>query len=67
MSTVQEIESAIRELPSPQLSELSRWFETYLDKTWDARMKADAQSGKLDFLIDEARAERAAGTLRSFP
>jgi hypothetical protein len=67
MSTVEEIEKAIEHLPEPDVLALAGWFDEYREKLWDARIEADARSGKLDFLIEEARRERAAGTLRSFP
>ena len=36
-------------------------------RTWAKQIKADAASGKLDFLFEEAERERAAGTLRDWP
>ncbi len=66
MSTVQEIEKAIESLQEPDVKALASWFDEYRERLWDLRMEADARSGKLDFLIEEARSERAAGTLRRF-
>ena len=57
MSTVQEIESAIRHLDDGALGQLSHWFEDYLAEKWERRFAADAQSGKLDVL--GASADRA--------
>lgn len=67
MSTVEEIEKAIAHLPPQDVQALAAWFDEYREQLWDARIQADARSGKLDFLIAEARRERAAGTLRRFP
>jgi hypothetical protein len=67
MTTVAEIEKAIEHLPEPEVLILAGWFDEYREKLWDARIEADAQSGKLDFLIEEARRERGKGTVRSFP
>jgi hypothetical protein len=34
-------------------------------RLWDERIASDAKSGRLDFLIDEARAARKSGTLHT--
>jgi hypothetical protein len=34
---------------------------------WDKQIEADAASGKLDFLFEEAEKERTRGTLRDWP
>ena len=57
MSTVQEIESAIKRLDNSALGQLSNWFEDYLAEKWEHRFVADAQAGKLDQL--GAAADRA--------
>jgi hypothetical protein len=67
MTTIAEIEKAIENLPEPEVKALASWFDRYREQKWDARMEADAREGKLDFLIEEARQERATGTLRRFP
>ncbi len=59
MSTVVEIEEAIKRLREPQLGELRQWFDEYVADLWDAQIEADAKAGKLDFLLTEAeQAER---------
>jgi len=67
MSTVQEIEAAIKALPREELSDLWKWWDEYRAAEWDRQIAADTQAGKLDFLFDEAERERAAGTLRDWP
>ena len=67
MSKIELIEKAIEDLPEADVKTLAAWFDKYREQLWDARMEDDARSGKLDFLIDEARRERAAGTSRRFP
>lgn len=57
MSTVQEIESAIKRLDDRSLGQLSGWFEDYLAEKWERRFAADADAGKLDQL--GAAADRA--------
>jgi fatty acid/phospholipid biosynthesis enzyme len=67
MSTVQEIESAILKLAPGQLSELSKWLDEHLERSWDARMEADAKAGKFDRFKQEIDRAKASGTLLDFP
>jgi len=67
MSTVTEIESAIEQLPPPQLSQLSRWFDEYIEKAWDVQMETDAKAGKFARFKEEIARARAAGELIDFP
>lgn len=67
MSTVQEIEKAIEHLPADEFFKLGEWFDDQRERLWDERIARDAQTGRLDFLIEEARAARKSGTLRPFP
>ena len=67
VSTIEEIEKAIERLPEAEVKSLASWFDAYREKIWDGRLEADARSGKLDFLVEEAKRERAAGTLRPLP
>jgi len=41
---------------------LATWFDDVKNCAWDEQMEADAAAGKLDFLFEEAEAERAKGT-----
>jgi hypothetical protein len=67
MSTVEEIESAIAQLPPQQLTELSQWFDEYLEQAWDVRMEADAKAGKFSHFKEEIAQAEAAGDLIDFP
>ena len=67
MSTVQEIEKAIEHLPAAELFKLGEWFDERRERLWDERIASDAKSGRLDFLIEEARAAKKADALRPFP
>jgi hypothetical protein len=67
MSTVTEIESAIEQLPPPQLSQLSRWFDEYLERAWDAQMEADAKAGKFARFKEEIAQAKASDELIDFP
>lgn len=67
MSTVQEIENAIQQLPESEVSTLAQWLDDYAERQWDKRIETDVASGSLAALADEARAARANGTFRRFP
>ena len=67
MSSVVEIESAIRGLPESEFWKLSAWFDRLRADAWDERMASDAKSSKLDFLFEEAEAEREAHALKPWP
>jgi hypothetical protein len=64
MSTLTEIEAAIKKLPEGEIRQLAVWLQTYLDETWDRQIEADLESGKLDNLIAKAEADIAANNLR---
>ncbi|WP_309380679.1 hypothetical protein [Cerasicoccus frondis] len=64
MSTIEEIKVAIAGLPESQFVELRRWLSEKDWDKWDAHLAEDSDSGKLDFLIDEARAEADQGSLK---
>jgi len=59
--SVQEIESAVTTLPAEELHQFAQWFEAYITSKWDEQIAADAASGKLRALLDEADADCAAG------
>lgn len=67
MSTVTEIESAIRGLPKDEFWKLAEWFDEVKEDAWDKQIEADAKEGRLDFLFDEADAARKAGTTKPWP
>lgn len=54
MTTVLEIEEAVAHLPKPDLSKFRAWFNEFDAVTWDQEFEADVQSGKLDWLADQA-------------
>lgn len=64
MATVEEIQAEIESLPHGDYLRLLRWLHQKDWKEWDAELEADALSGKLDFLADEALDEKRAGKLR---
>jgi len=65
--SVTEIEAAIRTLPKEDLAQFNHWYQEFLEEQWDEQIRQDVQAGKLNFLVDEAKKERDAGTLKRFP
>jgi hypothetical protein len=64
MSRVEAIQSAIVSLSPEEYADLRQWFAERDWEQWDKQIEEDAASGKLDFLIAEAMAEKAQGQLR---
>lgn len=64
MTTLAEIEAAIKELPKTDVHQLSAWLQEYLADMWDQQMEADVASGKLDKLIAEAEADITANRVK---
>ncbi|MDG3005162.1 hypothetical protein [Paludisphaera mucosa] len=54
MSTVDEIEDAIRKLPDEDLAALRAWFAEFDAAVWDRQLERDVAEGRLDALADEA-------------
>lgn len=67
MSTVEEIESAIKALPREEFSELWQWWDEYRETEWDRQIEADAKAGKLDRFMEEALEEHRQGKTRPLP
>ncbi len=64
MATVEAIEREITQLTQKELIEFRRWFVAFDADVWDAQIEADAASGKLDKLAEEALEEYTAGKAR---
>jgi hypothetical protein len=54
MSRVEELEGQIKKLSSNELQELRAWLAEYDADVWDRQFEADAISGRLDALADQA-------------
>ena len=61
MTTITEIEDAIRALPEEDLALFSSWFERYEEDRWDRQLERDQRSGPLRDLAEKARADFVAG------
>ena len=63
MSTVEEIKSAISALSKEDYIHLRKWLSERDWEQWDEEIEKDSASGKLDFLMKEAVAEKNQGGL----
>jgi hypothetical protein len=64
MSKIEELKTDIEKLSSEEAADLFRWLSEREWESWDKEMEADSQAGRLDFLVREARQEKARGTLK---
>ena len=64
MNTLQKIEQDIETLPANQVAELQVWLDDYNASLWDRQIQKDAQSGKLDVLMNQAKEDFKAGKCR---
>ena len=64
MSKIDEIKADIEKLPSEECAELFRWLSEKEWESWDKEIEADAEAGRLDFLVREAYEEKSKGTLK---
>lgn len=54
MSTIPEIEDAIRRLSPDDLAVFRHWFSEFDAERWDRQLEQDVAGGRLDKLADEA-------------
>jgi hypothetical protein len=54
MLSVLDLENAVTKLKNDDMIEFRKWFIEYDFKNWDEEIAYDYETGKLDFLIDEA-------------
>jgi len=64
MPDVKAIEDAVKALPADDLAEFRRWFAEFDFTVWDDQIEADAASGKLDQLLEEAEEDYKLGEHR---
>ena len=48
MSTVAEVENALRGMPLPDARSVAAWLQEYLDAQWDRQIDGDIAAGRLD-------------------
>ncbi len=59
--SVKDIESAVAQLPRPELAEFTAWFEDFLEQEWDKQIEQDVKSGRLDNLLQQVEQEYKSG------
>lgn len=62
VKNVEEIERAVDGLSDEEYVEFRHWFLERDWEEWDRRIGVDSDTGKLDFLVREAKEEEASGT-----
>ena len=61
MSKRESIERDVEQLDDQAFAAFREWFLAYENASWDRQIEADAQSGKLDSLVQEALTLHRAG------
>ena len=64
MTTLEDIEKGVAELPVDQLKQFRAWFEQFEAAHFDQAIERDAKGGKLDKLAEQALADFRAGRAR---
>jgi hypothetical protein len=64
MTSLEDIEKAVTELPADQLAKFRTWFEEFEAARFDQRIERDARAGRLDRLAEQALADFRAGRAR---
>ncbi|NKQ35072.1 MAG: hypothetical protein HF973_05585 [Chloroflexi bacterium] len=64
MMQVEQLKAEITLLTDEDFARLRRWFADKDWERWDQQIEDDAASGKLDFLIDEAKTAKKQNLLR---
>ena len=54
MSTITEIENAVRQLSPKELAAFRTWFTDFEAALWDRQIEEDEAAGRLDDLAEEA-------------
>lgn len=62
--SVQEIETAISNLPTQDVEKLAVWLADFRNREWDAQIERDLDGGRLDSFLAAAEAEYQAGKVR---
>ncbi|MDZ8069566.1 MAG: hypothetical protein RMY64_28810 [Nostoc sp. DedQUE08] len=65
MLTLEQIESAILQLPPNEYEKLIQWFADLDYQRWDEQLEKDIADGKLEAFAQEAIAEFKAGNCRA--
>jgi len=63
--TLKELEQTVAKLPPEQLAAFRQWFFQFDNDHWDEQIEADANSGQLDVLAQNALEEFRNGQAHS--
>lgn len=58
---VEEIETAIAQLPASEIARLAEWFQEFQAQGWDNQIEQDINEGRLDAFIEQAEREFESG------
>ena len=61
MSSVAEIEGAVKKLSAEELAAFREWFREFDAAVWDRQFAEDVQAGRLDALAEEALGDLRTG------
>jgi hypothetical protein len=61
MSTVHQIEDAVRQLSADDRAAFRAWFAEFDANEWDRQFETDVAAGKLNWLVEEAQQDLRAG------
>jgi hypothetical protein len=64
MTTIEDIEKAVAELPPDQLQRFRDWFAEFEADRFDQQIERDAKAGRLDQLAEQALADYRSGAAR---
>jgi hypothetical protein len=64
MIALEELEKEVMALPKSMYSDFRKWFLEQDFVNWDKEIQQDSESGKLDFLVQEAQSEMKSGNLK---
>ncbi len=64
MMQVEQLQTEIERLSSQDFLRLRQWFAEKDWEQWDQQLEADTVSGKLNFLLDEAKDAKQEGTVK---
>jgi hypothetical protein len=65
--SVEELQSAVAQLPAEELGRVARWFEEFLAERWGRRIEAEILAGQLDAAGRRADKDFDAGRCTPFP
>jgi len=64
MTTVEEITTAIAELPPDEVARIRAWLNERSEQEWDSQIERDEREGRLNALAERALAEHKSGRTR---